>query len=158
SVEVATMCAISAAAGLGLDGLHLARLCQEVENYVAGAPCGIMDQVTCALGEAGKLLALRCQPHEVLGWIEVPESCRLFGIHSGVKHAVGGSHYGRARCAAFMGLAILTAEAPELRLDGYLCSLTPRALRNSAYDVLPGKMLGAEFLARYGATTDTVTQ
>ena len=31
-----------------------------------GAPCGVMDQMASALGEAGALLALRCQPAELL--------------------------------------------------------------------------------------------
>jgi L-arabinokinase len=157
AVEVAVMRALTAAAGLSLEGLRLARLCQQVENHVAGAPCGIMDQVTCALGESGRLLALKCQPHEILGDVAVPDGCRLFGLHSGVKHAVGGSRYGRARCAAFMGLAILAAEAPELALDGYLCNLTPASFRARSH-LLSGKISGAEFLQRYGKTADTVTQ
>ena len=62
AVEVAAMRAAVAAYGAGTSGLRLAALCQMVENRVVGAPCGIMDQVTCALGQAGRLLALRCQP------------------------------------------------------------------------------------------------
>jgi galactokinase len=157
AVEVPVMRALTAAAGLSLDGLQLARLCQQVENHVAGAPCGIMDQVTCALGEAGRLLALRCQPHEILGHVAVPDGCRLFGLHSGVKHAVGGSRYGRARCAAFMGLAILAAEAPDLDLNSYLCNLTPDGFRAHSH-LLPGTISGAEFLHRCGKTADTITR
>src|SRR5256885_14872134 len=88
----------------------------------------------------------------------MPESCRLFGIHSGVKHSVGGSRYGKARCAAFMGLAILEAEARESDLRGYLCNLTPEALRRCYYKLLPGKMRGTEFLDRYRTTADSVTR
>jgi galactokinase len=32
-----------------------------VENHVVGAPCGVMDQMTSACGEANKLLAMVCQ-------------------------------------------------------------------------------------------------
>ena len=108
AIEVAAMYAANCAFGLGLPGLKLARLCQIVENRVVGAPCGIMDQVTCALGETGKLLALRCQPHDVLGLHEIPAGYRVWGINSNIKHAVGGSKYRRARTAAFMGLRIIS--------------------------------------------------
>jgi len=39
----------------------VALLCQKVENYVVGAPCGVMDQMASACGEANKLLAMICQ-------------------------------------------------------------------------------------------------
>lgn len=39
----------------------MALLCQKVENYVVGAPCGVMDQMASACGEANKLLAMICQ-------------------------------------------------------------------------------------------------
>ena len=61
-VDVTEVDRVSQALGLKLDGLEIARLCQRVENLVVGAPCGIMDQVTCALGEAGRLIMIRCRP------------------------------------------------------------------------------------------------
>lgn len=33
----------------------------QVENHIVGAPCGVMDQMTSACGEANKLLAMVCQ-------------------------------------------------------------------------------------------------
>jgi len=61
SVEVATMSAIAAAYGLNINPRDLALLCQKVENHVVGAPCGVMDQMASACGEANKLLAMVCQ-------------------------------------------------------------------------------------------------
>ena len=58
----------------------------QVENCVVGAPCGAMDQLTSTLGQAGSLLALRCQPAEMLDPIAVPPSIRLWGIDSGIRH------------------------------------------------------------------------
>jgi galactokinase len=156
SVEVAAMMAVCGALGIKLDGLELARLCQQVENRVVGAPCGIMDQVTCTLGEAGRLIAIRCRPCEVLGHPALPENAALFGIHSGVKHSVGGSRYTRARVAAFMGLRMIR-DWSGTPLE-FLCDLNPRALRRHYYRELPGRITGREFLARYGETTDSVTR
>jgi galactokinase len=188
SVEVAAMSALAAAAGLPLAGDELARLCQIVENRVVGAPCGIMDQVTCALGRAGKLLALRCQPAELLGHDPVPPGVAFFGISSGVKHSVGGGRYTRARCAAFMGLGMIAADvgesgrqrpgtgpaaprppspgpAPGRRspgedppYGGYLCNIGRLQFYHVWRPFLPPEIRGAEYLHRYGPTSDTVTQ
>jgi galactokinase len=49
ALEVATARALGAGA---LDPLRLASLCQEAENYVVGASCGVMDQVAVAQGSA----------------------------------------------------------------------------------------------------------
>ena len=65
AVEVATMQALNAAFGIGLEGSEIARLCQMVENNVVGAPCGIMDQMASALGRENELLAISCQPARV---------------------------------------------------------------------------------------------
>lgn len=48
-------------AGLVISPRDVALLCQKVENYVVGAPCGVMDQMASACGEANKLLAMICQ-------------------------------------------------------------------------------------------------
>lgn len=37
---------------------------QQVENHVVGAPCGVMDQMASACGEADKLLAMICQVND----------------------------------------------------------------------------------------------
>ena len=58
----------------------------KVENLVVGAPCGAMDQLTSALGQAGALLALRCQPAEMLDPVAAPPGVRLWGIDSGIRH------------------------------------------------------------------------
>ena len=157
AIEVAAMYALDQAFSLGLEGLELARLCQIVENRVVGAPCGIMDQVTCALGEPGKLLALRCRPHDVLGLHQIPAGYEVLGLNSNIKHAVGGSKYGRARTAAFMGLKIITSASPAPALNGYLCRLDPATYREAYRPLLPPKMRGADFLDRYGDTDDPVT-
>ena len=111
ALEVAVAAAAIAAAGARADGLQLARLCQWAENHIALAPCGIMDQVTAALGRAGHLLALLCQPHNIRGFCRLPAGVIAAGIDTGVKHAVGGRKYTRTRVATFMGWKIITSAA-----------------------------------------------
>ena len=103
ALEVAAMTAICSAYGITLKPRDLALLCQKVENVIAGAPCGVMDQMTAALGESGRLFALLCQPAEVAGQYELPQGLALWGIDSGIRHAISEADYGVVRAAAFMG-------------------------------------------------------
>jgi len=111
AIEVASMQARAAAHDIHLDGRELALLCQKVENFIVGAPCGVMDQMASALGEADWLMALCCQPAEVERPVHIPQHVRFWGIDSGIRHSVGGSDYGAVRTGAFMGLKILTMNA-----------------------------------------------
>jgi len=163
AMQVAAMFALTGGLGIQLPGLRLAALAQAVENKVVGAPCGIMDQATSALGEAGKLLALRCQPCELLGQHELPEGVKVVGINSRVHHSVAGAAYATARVSAFMGLkAILTEKAkrgePITEADSYLCNIAPRDYVRQYRHLIPERMAGADFLKEFGETTDPVTR
>ncbi|HEX2973211.1 MAG TPA: hypothetical protein VHP11_12825, partial [Tepidisphaeraceae bacterium] len=139
AVEVATMINLAdhfALRGKRLDPMRMADLCQQVENRVVGAPCGIMDQVTSLAGETSSLLCLLCQPHELQPSLRLPAGIRVMGINSHVKHSVGGGMYGKTRCAAFMGHRIILEQmrqkAAAVRktlsddpLNGYLANLPP---------------------------------
>lgn len=155
AIEVAAMAAVAQSLRVDLTGLELARLCQVVENHVVGAPCGIMDQVTCAMGRAGELVVLKCQPHDILGSQPVPRGWRFVGIDSAVKHHVGGSKYARARVGAFMGLKILQTLSRD-DWGGYLANLSP-VVWQGWLERIPEKLSGSEFLAAYGELPDTVT-
>lgn len=156
AIEVAAMRAACATFAIELDPLILARLCQRVENEVMDAPCGIMDQVTSALGEAGKLLALLCQPYQVQEFVALPSGWSLFGIDSAVKHSVGGANYTRARVATFMGYKLLADRAGS-GFGGYLCNVSPDEYRALLPERLPPSMSGAVFLGTHGGIFDSVT-
>jgi galactokinase len=173
ALEVATMQAVTHLVGSVLKGTELAQLCQMAENLVVGAPCGIMDQMTSALGRADSLLALRCQPAEVKGFVELPPSIGFWGIDSGIRHAVSGSDYTSVRTGAFMGYRIIAQEAglratdqaddgvvqiDDPRWSGYLANLTPEEFDREFASRLPVTMLGEDFLRRYGGTTDRITR
>lgn len=155
AIEVAALSAITAAFGIDLEPVRLAQLCQTVENHVVGAPCGIMDQVTSALGKANRLLALRCQPCEIEGLHRVPAGYQFVGINSAVKHSVGGMAYGRVRCAAFMGYRMAFGDRVG-GPGGFWCNVTPEEFA-AIEQQLPESMTGRDFTAHYGRTHDAVT-
>jgi galactokinase len=159
ALEVAAMQAVASAFGIAVEPRELAILCQKVENLVVGAPCGVMDQMTAACGRAQELLALLCQPAELQGSLAVPAEIGIWGLDSGVRHAVSGSDYASVRVGAFMGARIMAdLVGGERRWSGYLASVAPSAFERDFAPRLPQAMEGAEFLARYGATTDSVTR
>ena len=140
ALEVATMQAVTGLANTTIDGNELARLCQMAENFVVGAPCGIMDQMTSALGQADALLSLLCQPAQVQGFVPLPSSIRFWGIDSGIRHAVSGSDYTSVRTGAFMGYRLIAEQAglkvtsrsgngvlqiDDPRWSGFLANISP---------------------------------
>ncbi|KAL4434317.1 hypothetical protein ABPG75_000758 [Micractinium tetrahymenae] len=172
AVEVATMAAVAAAHGISLDGRSLALLCQRVENSVVGAPCGVMDQMTAALGQEARLLALRCQPAEVQGWAAIPLHLQFWGVDSGIVHSVGGSDYGHVRVGAFMGLRIASQVAADDQQrsngsdgsgdtppigGGYLANVQPSEWAARFEQRLPETISGAAFLQQYGTHWDAAT-
>lgn len=171
ALEVATMQAVCAAYQINIEPRELAFLCQRVENLVACAPCGVMDQMTSACGEQDKLLALLCQPGELQGAVGLPAKLEVWGVDSGIRHSVGGADYGTVRTAAFMGYRMI-AEMAGLRVSdkgrgrvtvedprwhGYLANITPEEFESRYASHLPARMSGAEFLERYRGITDAVT-
>ena len=152
AVETATMAATACAFGIALEPRDLALLCQTAENRVAGAPCGVMDQMTCVFGDEHALLALLCQPAELQVPVRVPDDIELWGLDSGERHAVGGSDYGAVRTGAFMGLRILSEHTSVP--GGYLANIAVDEFEHELARYLPEQMSGDEFLARYGGTAD----
>ncbi|MDX6709703.1 MAG: hypothetical protein QOH96_719 [Blastocatellia bacterium] len=170
AIEVASMAALVAAFDLRISVRDIALLCQKVENEVVGAPCGVMDQMTAAAGQADELLALLCQPAELNGTIALPPDLAVWGIDSGMRHYVGGGDYGSVRTGAFMGYRIIADIAglqvrrgerslsiEDERWGGYLANVTPGEFESSFAQRLPERLTGGEFIERYGGITDTVT-
>jgi galactokinase len=172
AIEAATMEAVLAAWPLRIEPRVRAVRCQQVENLIVGAPCGVMDQMATICGEAGSLMALLCQPAEFQGSIRLPERLGVWGIDSGIRHAVTGADYGAVRVGAFMGYRIIAELAglpvtagdaeghvvvDDPRWHGYLTNIGSDAFLRLAPDV-PESLRGEDFLARFGGTTDPVTR
>jgi L-arabinokinase len=140
---------------LSVTPLDMALLCQRSENVISNAPCGVMDQMACVFGEANSLLALLCQPAELLPSVPLPPALTLWGIDSGERHAVGGSDYRAVRIGAFIGLEILRAHG--VVSSEYLANVPAAAFDDALEQLLPDEIPGATFLRQYGGTIDPVT-
>jgi L-arabinokinase len=131
-----------------------------------------MDQMTAACGEAGKLLALLCQPARLEGTISIPGGVAVWGLDSGIRHSVSGDQYSSVRVGAFMGYRMIADRAglevrsgplpgqvtiDDTKWAGYLANVTPSEFEKHYRSALPDNISGAEFTSRYQGTTDTVT-
>jgi L-arabinokinase len=172
AVEAATMEAVVGAWQLVIEPRMRAMRCQQVENVIVGAPCGVMDQAAAICGEASSFMALLCQPAEFRGSVRLPDALGVWGIDSGIRHAVTGADYRAVRVGAFMGYRILadlaglgvTAGEREghVRVDdprwhGYLANVGADVFRRYAA-AIPTALDGSAFLERYQGTTDLATR
>jgi L-arabinokinase len=125
-------------------------LCQEAENNVVGAPCGIMDQVVVAMGRPGGVLPILCRPAAVDPIVDLPDDLEVVGVPTGAEHDVSGLPYRRARAAAFMGKRIVQ---DAIGMHAPWVSELPR----DAVGALPEALDGGEFLDRWDTTDDALT-
>jgi L-arabinokinase len=166
ALEVAVMQGLRGAFGIQLEPYQTAILCQMAENLVAGAPCGVMDQMTSTCGEEHSLLALLCQPAELQPPVKVSEEIRFWGLDSGERHAVSGSDYGSVRCGAFMGYRIIAAAERKrgsaqpqenAAAGGYLANVSVSDFERRHLQRLPEEISGRNFAEQYQGTADGVT-
>jgi L-arabinokinase len=134
ALEVAVMEAVTASFAVTVAARDKALLCQRVENLVAGAPCGVMDQMTAVFGERDRLLLLLCQPAEIKRMITLPPQLSLWGIDSGIRHSVSGADYGSVRAATFAGWQLISGLRPQTE---YLANITPAEFEREYLSQLP---------------------
>jgi len=153
ALEVAMLRALASAGLWGGADLEMARLAQQVENRIVGAPCGIMDQIASVFGLPGALLPILCRPDEVREPVPLPEGVVAVGWPSGVKHDVGGSPYQVARTAAFMGKRVIEQRTGA---TWAFTSEIPKEVAEEA--ALPETLLGSQFQADFGQLDDPLSR
>ena len=168
ALEVATMINLVRHLELTIEPIEIATLCQWAENHIAGAPCGLMDQMTSCLGRKGMLLRMLCQPNELQPMLALPDGIRVLGISSGQSHCIAGDRYRQTRVAAFMGHRIIVESMRTLAArsghelvadptNRYLANVDPDDYKRFFRPLVPEQMTGQAFLDKYGSIADTAT-
>jgi galactokinase len=112
--------AVAAAITDGIEPLRLAALCTHAENEYAGVECGIMDQLTTALGAQGHALLIDCETARIEP-VPLPDYARILVIDSGIGRELRVSAYNerRAECrlaaAALKVSSLRSVSADDLR-------------------------------------------
>ncbi|MGH9472007.1 MAG: galactokinase [Terriglobales bacterium] len=118
AVEVAVALALAAIAGVRMDEIELARLCQQASHQFAHTRCGLMDPYIACRGRAGRLLKLDTRSLEET-WFVWPPEWSLLAFDSGVRHTLAAGNYNRRpeECevaAGMLGCSLRDLELQEL--------------------------------------------
>jgi galactokinase len=172
ALEVAPMKVMAEMFDIPVRGVELAEWTQWVEIALTRSACGIMDQLTVILGAEGYFVPMLCQPCQPKPLVKLPETLRLWGIDSGVRHSVAGIEYESARAATFMGYRFLckweklqpvldeSGALPrwvDSRWNGYLANLSPSLFRSLYEQRLPESMPGGKFNQLFAIHLDPFT-
>ena len=126
AIECATAVALNQLWNAGLSRMALARVGQDAENTIVGAPTGIMDQAASMLGEQGAAVFLDCRSLETrpvaLGLARAELEVLVIDTKVIHEHATGGYAARRGSCelaARIMGVDALRdltiADLPRMR-------------------------------------------
>jgi galactokinase len=117
ALAVAVSCALREAGGHALAARDLAELARRAENAFVGVPCGVMDQMASALGEAGAALRIDCRTLETQTVPIAGEDAALLVVQSGVHRRLAAGGYAQrvAECGAALEQARAAGIAPHAR-------------------------------------------
>ncbi len=110
ALECAAATAFEALGGWTLTPLQKALLCQRAENRYVGVNCGILDQYTACLGQAGCALLLDCRDLTSRPAAIAP-GISIVICDTRSKRELAGSEYGERRAQCEQGAALLGAPA-----------------------------------------------
>jgi galactokinase len=113
AIEVAALLAFATAGGFHLAPLEAAILGQRAENEFVGVNCGILDQYTSALGQAGHALLLDCR-HLESRPVRIAAHLAVVICDTRAERQLGATGYGDRRRACETGVARLQAIDPDI--------------------------------------------
>jgi galactokinase len=124
AIEIAALLAFATAGGFRLEPLETAILGQRAENEFVGVSCGILDQYTSALGQAGHALLLDCR-HLESRPIRIAPHVAVVICDTRAERQLGTTGYGERRRACETGVARLQEVDPDI---GALRDVSPAFL------------------------------
>jgi galactokinase len=105
AMEISTGHCFLALAGLTMDPMRLALICQKAEHEYPRVPCGIMDQMIVASAQQGKATLFDCR-ELTKQYVSIDsQELRIVICNSMVKHALTGGEYAQRRKECETGVA-----------------------------------------------------
>ncbi|MBI4580576.1 MAG: hypothetical protein HY718_12790 [Planctomycetes bacterium] len=158
AIQVAVAKAVLAALGIDLDSRRIIETCRTANVEVVGAEPGLVDHVTCLLGQADRLLQVRCQPDEVLGHLSLPQEVIFAGVDIGTRSPIYAQRYAENRVASLLGKCLIDrmlgqSGRPGDPSGGYLANISPNEYVRRFRNELPVKIKGKDFASRFGPPT-----
>ncbi len=106
AIEVSLLGIAAALSGAGPSMPELARIARMAENGFCRVPCGIMDQMASACGQAGKALLLDCRTLEATP-VDVHPGWVIVVADSGVRHSLAGGEYAKRQKECAEGMSVI---------------------------------------------------
>ena len=128
ALEVAIAYSFQLLSNLEIEPLQLALLCQRAENGFVGVECGLMDQITSALGEKDQALLIDCRSLD-RQLIPIPPEVDIVVADTGKQRGLLNSRYNLRRQECREGAKLLGV--PSLR------SISPKELAKCRDDLPP---------------------
>jgi galactokinase len=128
ALELAAARVFASVGDLPWDARRMARLAQQAENEWVGMSCGIMDQLTSAMGRRGHALLIDCRSLDVRA-VPIPETATVVVLDTATRRGLVTSAYNerRSECetaARMLDVAALR-DVSEPELDRREHELTP---------------------------------
>ncbi|NLX13244.1 MAG: hypothetical protein GXY44_06260 [Phycisphaerales bacterium] len=155
AIQVATAKALAGLFDAPLEATQLAGICRIANVDVVGAEPGLVDHLTCLLGEPNTLLQIRCQPNNVLGVLPLPQEVGFAAICTGVRLPIYRQRYADNRATSLIGRflieQILRGSGQSGNPTGeYLANISPSEYTRRFRNELPVKLRGRDFLGHFG--------
>ncbi|WP_237155643.1 galactokinase [Oryzibacter oryziterrae] len=106
ALEVSIGYSLLALAGLPIDRVELAKLCQKAENEYVGMRCGIMDQFISCNGEHDHALMIDCRSLEKRS-VPIDPRAVVVVANSMVHHELASGEYNKRRASCEEGVRLL---------------------------------------------------
>jgi galactokinase len=114
-LEVGSALAFLTLAGLQMDPMRLALICQKAEHKYAQVPCGLMDQMIVATASAGHATLVDCRDHSRQGVSLDSNEVRVVIVNSMVRHELGSGEYAARRRQCEQAVAWFQKGTPSIR-------------------------------------------
>lgn len=113
ALECAAAVLFRAMGGWEIDPVQMALLCQRAENEFVGMNCGILDQYTSVMGQAGCALLLDCR-NLTSKPVTLPDDVQVVICDTQAERELTGSEYGERRAQTEEGARLLARFYPEV--------------------------------------------
>jgi galactokinase len=113
ALEAATATLFQAMGGWEIESVRMALLCQRAENEFVGMNCGILDQYTSVMGQAGCALLLDCRDLSSRP-VTLPDGVQVVICDTRAPRELTGSEYGERRAQCEEGTRLLAGFYPQV--------------------------------------------
>ena len=107
ALEVSIGYSLLTVAGLPIDTVELAKLCQKAENEFVGMRCGIMDQFISCNGQHDHALMIDCRSLEKRS-VPIDPRARIVVANSMVHHELASGEYNKRRASCEEAVRLLS--------------------------------------------------